>query len=137
MGCAVSTGVTPDELRDRLLKFAVAVSQFTAPFLESARWRSAADQFSRAAAGAMSNYRAAGRARSHVEFTSKISLALEEIDEAQGWLKYLTGCGAIGPPDRERFDALVQECSELTAILTAAVATARRRDTADKSRRRQ
>lgn len=82
----------------------------------------------------MSNYRAAGRARSHVEFTAKIGLALEEIDESQGWLRHLSLAGMISAADREVFDTLVQECSELTAILTAATATARRRDVADRQR---
>lgn len=79
----------------------------------------------------MSNYRAAGRSRSHAEFTSMIGQALEEIDEAQGWLKHLGLCGAVVPADRQKFDELSRECSELTAILTTATATARRRDAAD------
>lgn len=132
---ALRDRVNPSELRDRLLRFAAAVSGFVAPLFDQPRWRSAADQLSRSSASAMANYRAAGRARSHAEFTSKIGLALEEIDEAQGWLKYLFTCAAIEPADRARFDAIVQECSELTAILTAAVTTARRRDRADKARR--
>lgn len=82
----------------------------------------------------MSNYRSAGRARSHREFTAKIGLALEEIDESQGWLRHLSLSGLVRPSDREVFETLVQECSELTAILTAATATARRHDAASRER---
>jgi four helix bundle protein len=85
----------------------------------------------------MSNYRAAGRARSHVEFTAKIGQALEEIDETQGWLEHLEMSGAVAPADRAAFDELSRECAELTAILTAATATARRRDAADRALRRR
>lgn len=85
----------------------------------------------------MANYRAAGRARSHVEFTAKIGQALEEMDETQGWLKHLAMSGAVARAEQTTFAELSRECSELTAILTAATATARRRDAADRAQRRR
>jgi four helix bundle protein len=36
------------------------------------------------------NYRAAGRGRSHREFTAKLGLVVEEADESLGWLELMT-----------------------------------------------
>jgi four helix bundle protein len=76
------------------------------------------------------NYRAAGRARSHREFTAKIGLVTEEADESLGWLE-LTGQLdlARGP----EFAWLLGESRALVAIFGSSYATARDRDI--KSRR--
>ena len=36
------------------------------------------------------NYRAAGRARSHREFTAKLGTVVEDADESLGWLELMT-----------------------------------------------
>ena len=129
--------MTPDQLRERLQQFAAAVSRFCGPLFDSPRWRSNADQISRSSASAMANYRADGSARSPVEFTTKTGQALKEMDAKQSWLQHLGMSSAIAQSDRARFAELSRECSELTAILTAATATARRRDAADRALRRR
>jgi four helix bundle protein len=128
--------MTPQELRERLGNFAAAVSRYSAPLFDLPRWRSTADQLNRSATGAMSNYRAAGRARSHAEFTSTLGKAVEEIDECQGWLQHLQRC-ADSAGQKQEMDPLVQECGELVAILTASLSTARRRESADPALRRR
>jgi len=35
------------------------------------------------------NYRAAGRGRSHAEFTAKMGTVCEESDETLGWLEFI------------------------------------------------
>ncbi|TAK14018.1 MAG: four helix bundle protein [Acidobacteria bacterium] len=77
--------MTPQELRERLGQFAAAIADYTSPLFSDPRWRSTADQLNRSATGAMTNYRSAGRARSHAEFTARLGVAVEEIDESQGW----------------------------------------------------
>jgi four helix bundle protein len=129
--------MTPQELRERLGQFAAAVSDYSAPLFGDPRWRATADQLNRAATGAMTNYRSAGRARSHAEFTSRLALAVEEIDESQGWLNHLRRCGAASSGQRHSLDPLLQEAGELTAILTASLSTARRRETDDPSLKRR
>jgi len=59
-------------------------------------------QLAKSSTGLAFNYRASCRARSHAEFTSKISVVAEEADETQGWLEF-----------------------ELSAIMSASVGTAR------------
>jgi four helix bundle protein len=125
--------VTPQELRERLGRFAAAAFHYAEPLFVQPQWRSTADQLTRAANAAMSNYRSAGRSRSHKEFTSRLALAVEEIDEAQGWLQHINRCA--GTAQKAALSPLIQEAGELTAILTAAPSTARRRESEDPSLR--
>lgn len=124
--------MTPQELRERLGQFAAAVAAYCGPLFSDPRWRSTADQLTRAANGAMANYRSAGRARSHAEFTSRLAVAVEEIDESQGWLNHLRRCAASSG-QRDSLEPMLKEAGELTAILTASLSTARRREAADPS----
>jgi len=127
--------MTPDELRDRLATYAREVTRFARPLLTSLETRDAAGQLMRAAASAAANHRAAGRARSHAEFTSKIGVALEEIDESQFWLEHLHACRLADPAAMR---PLLEEVRQLVAILTTSNATARaksRRTTAPAPRK--
>lgn len=68
------------------------------------------------------NYRAACRARSRLEFASKIGIVVEEADESVYWLELLIDAGAF--PEEKLRDLLV-EARELTAIFTASHRTLR------------
>lgn len=57
------------------------------PLFRSNETSHRASQLKRAADSAASNYRAAQIARSHREFLAKLSIALEEADDAVGWLE--------------------------------------------------
>jgi four helix bundle protein len=124
--------VTPDELRRRFADFAVAVRQVATPLFGRAASRADAEQLTRAASSAAANHRAAGRARSHREFTSMIGEALEEVDEAVFWLEHLIGCKDLVAAD---VAPLINEARELLAILTSSHGTARRKDEAESQRK--
>ncbi len=81
-------------------------------------------QLQNAATSAASNYRAACRAQTRPGFVAKLSIALEESDEAVGWLQRLSN-HAIGP--RDTVADLLQEGGELAAILAASRRTAQRK----------
>jgi four helix bundle protein len=115
--------MTPEELRSRLTAFAVAVTCFCKPLFARPDTRNIADQLSRAATSVASNYRVACRARSKREFISKIGIALEEADEAVGWLEVLRG---IDPSFSEATAPLLKEAREIVAILSASRVTASR-----------
>jgi len=68
------------------------------------------------------NYRASCRARSHAEFTSKIGLVAEEADETQDWLEFIEAGELIASPELTR---LLNEATELSAIMSASAGTAR------------
>jgi four helix bundle protein len=113
--------MTPQELRARLMRFATEVGIFANPLFDKPDTRSAADQLVRAATSASANYRAAGHGRSHAEFTSKLSVALEEADESAHWLEWLRATRHVSA---EAVDPILHEATELTKILGAARRTA-------------
>jgi four helix bundle protein len=65
------------------------------------------------------------RARSHAEFTAKIGVVAEEADETQGWLEFIEAGNLI--PARE-LTSVLAEASELAAIFSASVGTARAKE---------
>ena len=60
------------------------------------------------------NYRSAGLARSHAEFTAKLGVVREEADESLYWLVYLRDAEL---PDPSALEPLVNEAFELFKIL--------------------
>jgi four helix bundle protein len=81
-------------------------------------------QLARSSTSVAMNYRAARRARSHTEFASRIGVVAEEADESLGWLQFVARAQLLASPDLSR---LLREASELTAIFSACVRTARHR----------
>ena len=115
----------PQELRDRLAAFARTVEGFSRPLLHRIETKDTAIQLRRSSSSAAANHRAAGRGRSRPEFTSKLTIALEEADESLFWLEHLRARGLAPEPDLKK---LIPESKELVAILTASVQTARAND---------
>ena len=127
--------MTPQEMRARTEAFAKAVQEFTGPLLERAATGDSARQLLRAADGIAANYRAAGRGRSHAEFTAKIGVVLEEADEAEGWLCRLQGRRGVDEAMRLR---LLDESTQLVKIFSRSADTARRnRDSQRRNRKRR
>lgn len=124
--------MTPAELRKRLATFAADVAKFARPLLRSAETYDAARQLIRSSASAADNHRAAGRARSHAEFTSRIGIAMDEADETKSWLEYLRNSEFVSA---ERIHSYHSEGRELVAILTRSYETARARDANSPPRR--
>ncbi len=81
-----------------------------------------ANQLLRSATSVGANYRAAGRARSHADFISKIAITLEETDESQYWLELIIESGM---KSKEQVSEFVKEARELTAIFVASSNMAR------------
>jgi four helix bundle protein len=115
--------VRPEDLRKRTKAFALDVIAFCDRLPPKPKFQEVGGQLRRAANGVFQNYRAAGRGRSHAEFTAKIGNVLEEADESQGWLELLMEMGATD----DRLAALRREADELVAIFTASFHTASRR----------
>jgi four helix bundle protein len=70
------------------------------------------------------SYRAARRARSHTEFTARIAIVAEEADESLFWLDSVSESMMATSLELSR---LQREASELTAIFSACVRTARQK----------
>jgi four helix bundle protein len=116
--------MTPEALRSRTADFATQIALFTRPLLEQLATRHAASQLLRAATSVAANYRAVCRARSRAEFSAKLCIVLEEADETQYWLEFLTDSGFAVPSELR---PLLKEAGEIVAIFTASRQTVRRR----------
>lgn len=119
----------PEDLRVRTKKYALRVIRL---YRALPRKDSVADilgkQLLRSATSVAAHYREACRAKSDLDFISKLEGAQQELDESELWLELLADAGVIKP-------ALVQplrdETNELIAIfvtMTKKVKTRRKRD---------
>jgi four helix bundle protein len=113
----------PEELRKRTRIFALDVMDLCDRLPKTPKIQEIAGQLRRAANSTAANYRAAGRGRSHAEFTAKIGTVLEEADESQHWLEVLSDLNVEDP----KLPSLLGEAGELVAIFTASHRTALRR----------
>ena len=116
-----TTGVTPEDLKDRLTAFAVDAVTFCRALRQAPEARGIAAQLSDSATAIAANYRVACRARSKREFISRLALAVEEADETVGWLEVVRGAGLGGSHPADR---LLDEAQQILAILAASRRTA-------------
>lgn len=116
--------MTPEELKDCTRAFGAAVVRLTTEIRSRPEVRHIADQLTASSTSVGANYRSCCRARSHREFLSKLSVALEEADESQGWLELLVESGLVPAPT---VAPLLFEARQLVAILGASRRTAEAR----------
>jgi four helix bundle protein len=112
-----------DDLKRRTQQFALRIMRLC----ERLPQRPAArigNQLLRSGTSIGANYRAARRARSDAEFTSKLGIVLEEADESVYWLELLATGGIVAP---EKLGPLLREAEELVAIFAASRITAQSR----------
>jgi|SRR6516164_2981098 four helix bundle protein len=104
-----------DELQERTQKFALRVLKLIEHVPNSIGGRILARQLARSATSVSANYRAGCRARSRVEFASKLGTVAEESDESLHWLEMIRDGNFISA---HRIAPLISEADELTAIFT-------------------
>ncbi len=109
------------QLRERIVAWVVDVGRLASPLFRANETAPRASQLKRAADSVASNYRAACMARSHKEFTAKLSVALEEVDEAVGWLELSHREGVLRGDQVMR---ALDEGRQLTRILAKSRETA-------------
>src|SRR5258707_11120521 len=114
--------MTPNELSDRLWHFAARVSKVALP--DTRTGRHVAGQLIRCGTAAPPNYDEGRVAESRADFAHKINVALKELVETEGWLKFIVIAELLGD---KKLAEVRTECSELCRILNAAVATAKGR----------
>jgi four helix bundle protein len=108
------------ELLNRVYRFSLAVLNFYRKLPKTPEAQVPGVQLYKASTSSWSNYRATQRGRSPKDFISKLGIVVEESDEALGWLEFMRD-GGIAADAR-----LLDESSQLTAIFTACLTTARR-----------
>jgi four helix bundle protein len=113
-----------DVLKERTKRFALDVVALLMALPNTEPAITIKRQVVKAATSVAANYRAARRARSHAEFTARISVVAEEADETLFWLDFVADAQLARSADLSR---LQREAGELTAIFSACVGTARRK----------
>jgi four helix bundle protein len=120
-----------EQLKRRTMQFALDVCALISALPPTDPAFTAKRQLTRAATSVAFNYRAACRARSHAEFTAKLGTVVEESDEAQGWLEFVEAAGLIRSCELRR---LANEATEITAIMSASLGTARLKERATRAK---
>ena len=116
------------ELQERTKKFALRILKLTERLPNTVGGRVLANQLARSATSVSANYRAACRARSSAEFSSKLETVAEEADESLHWLELIRD-GSFIP--EKRIAPLLADADELTAIFTAGRRTSSRNQTSN------
>jgi len=112
-----------EALKDRTKRFALRIIRVVRSLSSSPEARIISHQLLRSGMSVAANYRAVCRARSRQEFLAKISIVIEEADEAEFWLEMLTDAGLV--PELKLRD-LKSEANQLVAIFNASRMTARK-----------
>jgi len=110
-----------DELKLRTKKFALRVINLIDALPNNTKGHAIGGQLIRSGMSVGANYRAACRGRSKKEFIAKLGTAEEEADESAYWMELIIEAKLL---PRHRVTALLQEASELTAIMVASRITA-------------
>jgi four helix bundle protein len=113
-----------DELSDRLWRFAARIGKVVDALPDKRLGRHVAGQLVRCGTAAGPNYDEGCAAESRADFAHKLSVALKELKETRGWLKFIPIAGLL--PDK-RIVGLLNECEQLIKIVGKSVATANAR----------
>ena len=110
------------ELQLRTRNFALRIVKMFKALPKSTEAQVIGKQLLRSGTSVAANYRAACRSRSKSEFTARLGVVVEEIDETVLWLDLLVGAEIV---PEAKLTSLSKEAGELLAIFTSAQLTAR------------
>src|SRR5215469_9967780 len=100
--------MTPNELSDRLWHFAARVSKVVDALPDTRTGRHVAGQLIRCGTAAPPNYEESRVAESRPDFAHKLNIALKELVETEGWLKFVVIAGLLSA---RRLSRVRAECS--------------------------
>lgn len=116
-------GMNQNELSERLWLFAARVGKVVDALPETRLGRHVAGQLVRCGTSAPPNYDESGAAESRDDFIHKLSIALKELRESRGWLRFIVIAELI-PAQHMRTD--VDEAEQLCRILGKSIGTAKK-----------
>jgi four helix bundle protein len=115
--------MTPDELSERLLDFAVRVGKVVDALPDTRLGRHIAGQLIRCGTSPAPNYDEARAAESRNDFVHKITLVLKELRESGVWLRMIIKADLL---PQLRMKDMLRECEQLCNIFGKSVVTAKR-----------
>jgi four helix bundle protein len=111
-----------NDLSERLLDYGARVVKLVTALPPTAVARRIGDQLLRSGTAVGANYEEAQGAESSLDFVHKMQIALKEVRESNYWLRLLAKAEVMAA---ERLTPLIDESTQLRAILSKAVATAK------------
>jgi four helix bundle protein len=114
--------MTPQELSDRLWQFAARVAKVVDALPETRVGRHVAGQLVRSGTSSAPNYDEASAAESKADFIHKLSIALKEMKETRGWLRFVIIAGLL---PQARIAPVLDEAEQLARTLGKSLVTAR------------
>lgn len=114
--------MTPQELSDRLWQFAARVAKIVDALPDTRVGRHVAGQLVRSGTSPAPNYDEASAAESKPDFIHKLSIALKEMKETRGWLRFIIIAGLL---PQSRIAPALDEAEQLARILGKSLVTAR------------
>jgi len=110
-----------DDLKARTKEFAHRCVKLSMALPEHHLGNHIRVQLIRCSTSTAGNYRSACIAQSKASFVSKLSIVIEEVDEAYFWMEFIVDEKLL---DKKKVAALLKEAGELTAIFIATRKTA-------------
>src|SRR6266436_5898279 len=99
--------MTPDELSDRLWKFSARIGKVVDALPDTRLGRHVAGQLVRCGTASGPNYDEGCAAESRADFSHKLSIALKELKETRGWLRFISIAELLS---EKRMGGLLDEC---------------------------
>lgn len=122
--------MTPDELAERLLDFAVRTGKVVDALPDTRLGRHIAGQLIRSGTSPGPNYEEGCAAESRADFVHKLSICLKELRESRFWLRLITRSKLL--PEK-KMRGILDECSQLCLMLAKSIVTAKRKPTLKKT----
>jgi four helix bundle protein len=116
--------MTPDELAERLLDFAVRVGKLVDALPDSRLGRHIAAQLIRSGTSPAPNYEEGCAAESRADFIHKLSICLKELRESRYWIRLTMKSRLL--PERKMTEIL-DECSQLCKVIAQSLVTAKKK----------
>jgi four helix bundle protein len=114
--------MTPDELSERLLDFAVRIGKVVDALPDTRLGRHIAGQLVRCGTSAPPNYEEGRAAESRADFIHKLAICLKELRESRFWLRFIIKANLL---PKHKMNDLLDECEQLMNVIGQSVLTAK------------
>jgi four helix bundle protein len=116
--------MSPDELSDRLLEFAVRVGKVVDALPNTRLGRHIAGQLVRSGTSPGPNYEEGCAAESRADFCHKLSVCLKELRESRYWVRLIIRSALLS---QKKMSGLFDESDQLCRIIGPSIVTAKQR----------
>ena len=114
--------MTPEELSERLWKFAARIAKLVEALPDTRVGRHVANQLVRSGIAPAPNYDEACSGESRADFVHKVNISLKELVETRGWLRFIVMAELL---PAKQVAVLIDECHQLCRILGKSIVTAK------------